>query len=297
MESAMETQDHAPPPTLIVLRHGDPVVDALRTAGSGPLVILRVLPPVFRSLPREPLERAARADLAKLVAGRWPVPRLVVRFGEPVEQAGIMVAEVGPGRVVGARHLARRLAGAVAVPVVGAEDAVVVRRRGPLSGALGFLRGALDHPENVKVSALRALALFDGVEAPDLRRLAALLDCAEVGQGHVLVPEGRRNDALWFLLEGSARRSIGGREVGRLRAPALVGGPSMVYNKPAIATITALEPVKALVAGRAQFRAISAIDAVALRLKAATADRLSDYLSADDRPMPSCGPNGRGVLA
>jgi hypothetical protein len=41
-----------------------------------------------------------------------------------------------------------------------------------------------------------------------------------------------------------------------------------------------MEPVKALVAGPAQFQRIAAIDAVALRLKAATADRLGDYLGA-----------------
>jgi hypothetical protein len=54
-----------------------------------------------------------------------------------------------------------------------------------------------------------------------------------------------------------------------------------------IATLTALEPIRALVAGRAQFQAISDIDAVALRLKAATADRLREYVRADDRATSS----------
>jgi hypothetical protein len=245
----------------------------------------------------ERLASAARAHLAELAAGHWPVPQLVVRFGDVVEQARIVAGEVEPGRVVAAGDLARRLASAVAVPVVGAEDAVVVRGRKPLSAALRFFRRALDHPEDEKVAALRAVPLFDGVEAGCLRRLATQLDHAEVGQGHVLVGEGGWNDTLWLLLEGSARRSIGEREVGRLRAPAFVGAPSMFYNLPAIATITALEPVKALVAGPAQFMAIRAIDAVALRLKAATADRLSDYLSVDGRPMPSGSPTARRAFA
>jgi CRP-like cAMP-binding protein len=141
------------------------------------------------------------------------------------------------------------------------------------------------------------VATFAGVEARDLRRLAALLDRVEIGPGHVLVAEGCRNQALWLLLTGSARTSIGGREVGRLYAPALVGGPSMVYDRPAIATVTALEAVSALVAGRAQFQAIVAIDTVALHLKAATADRLIDYLIAGERPSPSGAPNGTCALA
>lgn len=303
----METTTHPAPPTLIVLRYGDPIVDALRAAGQGPLVVMRVLPPVAGFVPGSPpgepevcaesLQRPVRAHLAELTAGRWPVPRLVVRSGEAVEQARRVVAELRPARVVCFAHLARRLARTVPVPVVGVEAAVGMGRRESSSGVLGFFRRALRQQEDEKVSTLRTLVLLRGVEARDLWRLAALLDCVEVGAGHVLVAEGRRNVTLWLLLAGSARRSIGGREVGRLDAPALVGGPSIVYDRPAVATVTALEPVKALVAGPAQFRDITAIDAVALRLKAATADRLSDYLSAADRPGPQGAPQGRRALA
>lgn len=291
--AVVELPDRPAPPTLIVLRYGDPVIDALRRAGPGPLVILRVVPPPLS----EPGKGAARAHLSELVAGRRPVPRLVVRCGEPIEQARVVVAEVRPRQVVCAPDLARPLARVVAVPVLAAEDAVAPRRHRPPNGALGSLRRALNRRDDAKVSAVRALAMFDGVEARDLRSLAAHLDWVEVGPGHALVAEGRRNDTLWLLLVGSARMSVGGREAGSLCAPALVGGPSIVYGRPAIATVTALEPVRALVAGRAQFRAISAIDSVALRLKAATADRLSDYLSTRDRPGPAGVPDGRRALA
>jgi hypothetical protein len=286
-------------PTLIVLRYGDPVVDALEAAGPGPLVILRVLPPVLRGArPVEaeegggPWDRAERARLADLVAGRRPVPRLVVCHGETVEVARGVVAGVRPARVVCPRNLVRRLARAVAVPVAGAEGAV----GGSPAGPLGLLRRAL-RPGDEKIAALRQVALFAGVEMRDLRLLAGLLDGVEVGRGHVLVREGRRNDALWLMLAGTARASMAGGEVGHLRAPALVGVPSMVSNRPAIATVTALEPVRALVAGRAQYRAIAAIEPVALRLRAATADRLSDYLNAGGRPHPAGSPNGRRALA
>ena len=297
----LQPADREPAPTLIVLRYGDPVVDALRAAGPGPVVVLCVLPPPLGSSPvadgegTEPLQPSVRAHLAGLVAGRRPVPRLVVRFGEATEVASSLVAAVRPGRIVCARDLGRRLAAVVAAPVVAAEDAGPVVRHGLVGDAFEFLRRALDRAD-VKVSALRAVPLLGGVETRDLRRLAALLDRAEVGPGHVLVAEGRRNDTLWLLLAGSVRMSMGGREVGRLGAPALVGGPSIVYDRPSIATITALEPVKALVAGRAQFRDITAIDAVALRVKAATADRLSDYLGAADRRGPRGAPDGRRVL-
>src|SRR6516162_9918895 len=104
-----EHADRSPAPTLIVLRYGDPVVDALRAAGAGPLVVLRVLPPPLAGSPvrhgkgLEPLQPPVRAHLAGLVAGRRPVPRLVLRFGEPIEAAGSLAAAIGPGRIVCAR--------------------------------------------------------------------------------------------------------------------------------------------------------------------------------------------------
>lgn len=86
---------------------------------------------------------------------------------------------------------------------------------------------------------------------------------------------------LWLLLEGTAARSIRGRAISTLGPRSLVGAPSMLYDQPAIATVTALTPVRAVVAGKARFRAIGAIDTVILRLMAATADRLREYLPVD----------------
>ncbi len=149
------------------------------------------------------------------------------------------------------------------------------------------LSSALGYPIDEKLAALRRIALFGGVGSRELRRLASQLDIGEVGPGYVLVHEGRLNDALWILLEGTAARSIRGREVGCLGPHSLVGAPSRIYDQPAVATVTAMQPVRALVAGRAQFQAIGAIDAVALRLKAATADRLSEYLRAEDAVIAS----------
>jgi hypothetical protein len=48
---------------------------------------------------------------------------------------------------------------------------------------------------------------------------------------------------------------------------------------------------------RAQFQAIGAIDAVALRLKAATADRLREYLRVDDGATASGAALGVPVIA
>ena len=282
---SVEGDGEAVTTTVVALRAGDPVVEALEVAGPGALVIARVLPPFLGASPRgslperrEEIERSARESLAELVGRRRPVPRLEVRFGDAVQQVRELVAEVGAGRVIAARALADRLVGAVPVPVISAEEGELVHHRGPLRGIAGVLRRGLERPADEKLEALRAVEPFCGVGDRELRHLASLFDVVEVGPGHVLTSEGRANDTLWILLNGTAASSIGGRELGRLGPHSLIGAPSMLYGQRAIATMTAVAPVRALVAGRAQFQALEAVDSVALRLKAATADRLRDYL-------------------
>lgn len=290
----MEPEGEVVRPTLIALRQGDPVVEALGVAGPGSLVIVRVLPMAFRSAPRrapaappiepgqrlEALERTARAQLAGLVGRRRPPARLVIRFGDVVEQVAVLAREVRPSRVIAAGALARRLARAVGTPVVSADQGGEVRHHDVLAGLAAIGRRALRRPPEEKLAALRRIELFRGVGTAELRRLASLLDLVEVGPGHVLVAQGRRNDMLCILLAGSAARRHGGSEVGRLGPHAVVGAPSLIYEQRAIATVTTLEPTRALVAGRAQFQGIKALDSVALRLRAATADCLRDYLGA-----------------
>jgi len=289
-------------PTLIALRRGDPVVAALRVAGPGPVVIARVLPMPFGGALRggpatAPAGRLARAELVDLVGRRRPATRLVIRFGDTAEQVAALVDELRPGRVIAARDLASRLAAAAGGSVVNAEDGTEVRRRVSLARIVTGWRRALGSREDEKLDALRSIGLFDGVGSGELRRLATLLDGVEVGPGHRLVAEGRRNDTFWILLEGLAVRSIGGRELGRLGRHALVGAPSLIYDRPAIATVTALAPTRALVAGRAQFMGIQALESVALRLRAATADRLRDYVGAGAGVRGAGGPLTIGPVA
>lgn len=286
----------AVPSSLIALRVGDPVVEALKTAGPGPLVVVRLVPRVRSILPRgssaprlihpregmQSVEQTVRARLAELVGPRHPAPSLLVRLGDPVEQVALLVAETRAARVIAPRSLGRRLASALSVPVVGTEDGVEIRTPDPLGEIMGFLHRALGRPTEEKLAALRDMDLFRGLASHELRRLASLLDVVELGPGQVLTREGRLNDALWILLEGTAERSIGRREMGHLGPRSLIGVPSMVYGRPAIATVTAREPVRAMVAGRAQLQAIAAIEPVALRLKAAAADRLCDYLLVEE---------------
>jgi len=168
-----------------------------------------------------------------------------------------------------AHHRAPQLTRFLRIPLMSAEKGGEVGRRDTFA-EFGAHLPFLGRTVNGKLAGLRQMDLLAGVGSRGLQRLASNLDIAGVGPGFVLIRHGRVNDTLWILLEGTAARSIRGREIGSLGPYSLIGAPSMIYGEPAIATLTALEPIRALVAGRAQFQVISNIDSVAFGLKAAT---------------------------
>jgi CRP-like cAMP-binding protein len=95
-----------------------------------------------------------------------------------------------------------------------------------------------------------------------------------------VIHEGRSNHALWIVVEGELDLSLRGKQLERISPPGLVGVPSMLDGRPAWATVTAVTPVRALVASTEQFRVLCADDRVATRLWAQTGARLRNYMLA-----------------
>ena len=78
---SVEGDDEAVRTTLVALRAGDPVVEALEVAGPGPLVIARVLPPFLRVVhqvrtvevsPEDRVRVRALRGASALVVGNHP---------------------------------------------------------------------------------------------------------------------------------------------------------------------------------------------------------------------------------
>jgi len=139
---------------------------------------------------------------------------------------------------------------------------------------------AIAAPLNIsdKVRAIHRLPVFAGLSRKELVEVARNLDEAQVDAGTTVVHEGRANHAFWIVLDGELDLTVRGKVLERVTSPGLVGAPSMLDGRPAWATVTATTRVRALVAGRAQFRTICADDRVALRLWAATGARLRHHL-------------------
>jgi hypothetical protein len=140
------------------------------------------------------------------------------------------------------------------------------------------LIGAEPLTSTEKVRAIGHLPVFAGMSRKTLESIARNFDEARVDAGTTVIQEGKSNHALWIVVEGELALSMRGRLLERVSPPGLVGVPSMLDGRPAWATVTAVTPVRALVASSEQFRALCADDRIAERLWAQTGTRLRHYM-------------------
>jgi CRP-like cAMP-binding protein len=141
-----------------------------------------------------------------------------------------------------------------------------------------FLAHTRSNP--AKLSGLGRSSLFCGLSEKDLSQLAANLDEVTVPAGTVLVSEGRRNTAFWLVLDGTATVSIRGRERRSIGPGGHFGATSMLDGLGASATVVASTPLRALVAGAEQFRALEGNRTVGARMRSESEKRLRSDLMA-----------------
>ena len=289
---------------LLVLVDGEPadfgLVRAAREyadARACSITLLRVLPEVTRAfrgdrgvviLPAQTMlamKAYSKRHLEKLkeefLSGRARPTRTMVRFGDLIteiarasdgEQPQAVMARSRAASFRPWRSRDRRLQRQFGVMVILLDAA------GVLLGAAAD--DAIAAPLNVpdKVHAIHRLPVFAGLSRKELVAVARNLDETQVDAGITVVHEGRSNHTFWIVLEGELDLTVRGRLLERVTSPGLVGAPSMLDGRPAWATVTAVTPVRALVASRAQFREICADDRVALRLWAETGTRLRHHI-------------------
>jgi len=286
------------PRTLVVLIDGEPADAALvgkareyADAKGCSVTLLRVLPEVTRArsdngvviLPWQAMqlmEGNAKFELEKLRArflrGREYSNTKLVRFGNVFEELATVV-EVERASAVLARSkrnsflpwLKRdgRLQRKLDVPVLFLDET------DQLVGLIGEPLTSTD-----KVRAIGQLSVFAGMSRRELESVARNFDEARVDAGTTVIREGKSNRALWIVVEGELALSMRGKLLERVSPPGLVGVPSMLDGRPAWATVTAVTPVRALVASPEQFRALCADDRIADRLWAQTGTRLRHYM-------------------
>lgn len=145
--------------------------------------------------------------------------------------------------------------------------------------------GRLFSTANSRVRELARLPLFRRLPQRQLALLAAHLDEVNVEAGRTLIREGCRNSTFWVLLEGEVEVLIGNTRQGTLGPGDFFGVSTMLERRLALGTVKTRTPIRALVAGVAQFRAFKGNDTVATRLSLAAQDRLRENLKIHGRPQ------------
>jgi CRP/FNR family transcriptional regulator, cyclic AMP receptor protein len=100
---------------------------------------------------------------------------------------------------------------------------------------------------------LRTVPLFTGLTDATIDAIAALAYETEIGTGDHLARQGDPGDAFMVILDGSARVDQDGREIRRMGRGDFLGEISLIDGSPRTATITALEPIRALTIDREGF--------------------------------------------
>jgi CRP/FNR family transcriptional regulator, cyclic AMP receptor protein len=104
-----------------------------------------------------------------------------------------------------------------------------------------------------EVEALRAVPFFADLTPEDLARLARIGEKRTYGTGQEIVRKDEEGVALYIILSGSATVTAGGKEH-TLEPGDFLGEMALLEGSKRTATVTAVEPVEAMVIEATYFR-------------------------------------------
>ena len=100
---------------------------------------------------------------------------------------------------------------------------------------------------------LRSIPLFQGMTDRAIEAIAGLAEETSYPVGGELTREGEPGESFIVIVSGRASVEIDGRSVRELAAGDYLGEISLIDGRPRTATVTALEPIDALLVPRAGF--------------------------------------------
>lgn len=100
---------------------------------------------------------------------------------------------------------------------------------------------------------LRSVPLFQGMTDRAIEAIAGLAEDAEFPAGAELTREGSSGESFIVIVTGRAAVDVGGRQVRELSAGEYLGEISLIDGGPRTATVTATEPIQALIVPRVGF--------------------------------------------
>ena len=123
--------------------------------------------------------------------------------------------------------------------------------------------------------ALRAIPLFGGMSDRSVEIIAEIVREASFPAGASLVKEGEPGESFMIIREGAATVDQGGRRLRELGAGDFLGEIALIDGGPRTASVTASDPVTALVIDRVGFqRLMSEFPVIRFDLVSALTQRL-----------------------
>src|SRR5262245_57248266 len=116
-----------------------------------------------------------------------------------------------------------------------------------------------------KVDLIASVSMFDGLKQRELEQVAQLMDEVDFPAGKVVMRQGETGNARFVLSSGRVSIERNGRVVNERGPGSAIGEMSLLSEGPRTATVTTLEPVRALVAGHREFHSLME-DSKTLRL-------------------------------
>jgi CRP/FNR family cyclic AMP-dependent transcriptional regulator len=136
------------------------------------------------------------------------------------------------------------------------------------------------------IKLLRQVPGLGGCSDAELRRLAPLVDVAQVTAGHLLTKEGAVGHQSFVILEGQAEVIQHGDVVATVGPGQFVGEMAMLDDQPRTATVRARTGMRLLVVGPQCFETFVQHPGVGRRMASVLAQRLRRLENAPANPPP-----------
>ena len=132
--------------------------------------------------------------------------------------------------------------------------------------------------KDAKLELISKVPLFSRCSKKELREVAAAADEVELPAGKVMTREGERGREFFVLVSGAAEARKKGRKIRTLGPGDFLGEIALVTKVPRTATVTTIEPTRALVVTDRQF---SYLLAHAPKLQRDVMEALAERLARD----------------
>ena len=132
-----------------------------------------------------------------------------------------------------------------------------------------------------KIELLSQVPLFRACTDKELKRIAAIAETVQIGEGEVLTKEGAPGREFYVIAEGKASVTLRGDELAKLGSGDFFGEMALLDESPRAATVTAITPMQAYVVASQDFTTlIEDVPIVARQILKGIAQRLREMEQA-----------------